>query len=548
MPARDALTGAPKVMPAVSGVRPEAALSPPTLGESRARAVADEASRSDRLATLALCGGAAVLAAFLFWLVRGALIDDTHITLAYARNLATGLHWGLIPTETANSATSPLNVLLLGGVTALLRLSGGVHPMAGLAVVFVGSAVALAWGWSRIAAALRLPPVVPALGVALVLFHPLVLSSAGLEVVLVPAALVGMLAAAVRGQAIVFGVVAGLAVLTRLDLIIFVVPLALASAEVRRRLPVATVAAAAVALPWFVWSWWYFGTAIPDTFAIKTVQRSFGPWTFVNGPQDLLDRHPLETVVGFAPALIGLAVVAGWAALRLARPAVARPELTPAAALGAAGAAHYLAYAQLGVPPYQWYYVPSLVALGTSLCVLLGAGHGGRTASRPATHPAIRGVALAGLALVACLTAGSLVAAVRDGAPWKTPPIFGNWATAANYEQVGRELGARIGDATVESPGEIGTLAYFCECSIVDAFADRGRAVPLIEARIAAASPAVRALLELNYLRLDRDQEPRPLQYRLIWEPGPVNGPDQWATWSPSAGVGHLRLEQLPPQ
>ncbi|MDP9369883.1 MAG: hypothetical protein M3Q03_16700, partial [Chloroflexota bacterium] len=94
-----------------------------------------------------LCGGAALLAVSLFWLVRGALIDDAHITLSYARNLATDLHWGLIPTEPANSATSPLNVLLLGSATALLRLSGGVHPVWGLGVVCVGSAVALAWGW-----------------------------------------------------------------------------------------------------------------------------------------------------------------------------------------------------------------------------------------------------------------------------------------------------------------------------------------------------------------------------------------------------------------
>ncbi|MDP9356265.1 MAG: hypothetical protein M3R02_13470, partial [Chloroflexota bacterium] len=106
---------------------------------------------------LMLCGGSALLAVGLFWLVRGALIDDAYITLSYARNLATDLHWGLIPTERANSATSPLNVLLLGGATALLRLGGGVHPVWGLGVVFVGTAVAMAWWWNRIAIVLRLP-------------------------------------------------------------------------------------------------------------------------------------------------------------------------------------------------------------------------------------------------------------------------------------------------------------------------------------------------------------------------------------------------------
>ena len=135
---------------------------------------------------------------------------------------------------------------------------------------------------------------------------------------------------------------------------------------------------------------------------------------------------------------------------------------------------------------------------------------------------------------------------MRGGVPWRVPPVFGNWATPADYARVGRQLGERVGSATVVAPPEIGTLAYYCECAIVDAFADRGRAVPLIEARIAAAGPLVGALLELNYLRLDRSQRPRPARYRLVWEPGPATGPDQWQTWSPARGVGHLRLEQLP--
>ncbi len=96
------------------------------------------------------------------------------------------------------------------------------------------------------------------------------------------------------------------------------------------------------------------------------------------------------------------------------------------------------------------------------------------------------------------------------------------------------------------APPEIGTLAYFCQCSIVDAFADRGRVVPLIEQRVAAAGPVVGALLEFNYLLLDHDQRPRPAQYRLVWESGPATEPEQWQTWSPATGVGRLRLVELP--
>jgi len=505
--------------------------------ENAWRATADRA-RSVRWA-LWLCSAAGLLAAGAFWLVHQALIDDAYITLSYARNLATSLHWGLIPTEPANSATSPLNVMLLGAATALLRPVAGVHPVWGLGIVFVGSAVAMSWWWSRVAAALRLPPLVPALGVVLVLLNPFVLSATGLEVLLIPTVQVGMLAAAVGNRPVAFGVLSGLAVLTRLDLVVFVLPMALLSPGVRRRLPSAVGAATAVALPWFAWSWWHFGSAIPDTFAIKTLQRSFGSWTFGNGLGLYFERDALATAVTVLPAVLGLVVLLVWAGGRLLRRQPARPELLPVAALGAAGAAYFAAYALLGVPPYQWYYVPSFTALSISLCALLGAGlrsgRGVRT-----------GLALPGLVLTGALVVGNVVADARAGVPWRVPVIFGNWATPSDYARVGRELGARIGAETVIAPPEIGTLAFYCECSIVDPFADRGRVVPLIEERIAAAGPVTGALLKANYLLLDRDQQPRPARYQLLYEREPATAPGDWQTWSPATGIGRLRLVELP--
>ena len=43
---------------------------------------------------------AGVVAAAVFFVVRSSLTDDTYITLAYARNLASDLHWGLLPGAT----------------------------------------------------------------------------------------------------------------------------------------------------------------------------------------------------------------------------------------------------------------------------------------------------------------------------------------------------------------------------------------------------------------------------------------------------------------
>lgn len=78
----------------------------------------------------AVCGVAGALAGGLLFLIahRG-ISDDGYITVDYARNLAFHGHWGVIPSLTANTATSPLTVgLLLMATTAasavwLLRIA-----------------------------------------------------------------------------------------------------------------------------------------------------------------------------------------------------------------------------------------------------------------------------------------------------------------------------------------------------------------------------------------------------------------------------------------
>src|ERR1700743_2156347 len=84
---------------------------------------------------------AGLVALVVFWFARRTLIDDAYITLDYARNLAFHLHWGLIGGETANTATSPLNVLVLGVATAITR-----QAVVALGVVYVLSTVAVEWG------------------------------------------------------------------------------------------------------------------------------------------------------------------------------------------------------------------------------------------------------------------------------------------------------------------------------------------------------------------------------------------------------------------
>jgi hypothetical protein len=95
----------------------------------------------------------------------------------------------------------------------------------------------------------------------------------------------------------------------------------------------------------------------------------------------------------------------------------------------------------------------------------------------------------------------------------------------------------------VESPGEIGTLAYYCDCAIVDAFSDRGRVIAEIEFRERDVDALAAALLRLNYAHLDPNQKPRPVAYRLSYEAhhAPA-GPDQWQADNWVDGPGRVVL------
>jgi hypothetical protein len=190
------------------------------------------------------------------------------------------------------------------------------------------------------------------------------------------------------------------------------------------------------------------------------------------------------------------------------------------------------------VPPYQWYYVAPIVSLSVVFVVALGAlgtvARGRGTVRAVALAPAIA------IAAATVLSAGYLDG--HRGLPWKWAPIIGNWATAADYARVGHEIGASVGGATVQAPPEIGTLAYFCECAMVDGFSDRGRVIPLVDTKIAQAGALSRRLLELNYRWLDRTRLPRPVDYELQWSWAPLAGPGTWHLWSPATGDGYLRL------
>lgn len=467
-------------------------------------------------------------ACLIFWTVHDALVDDAYITLTYGRTL--GLHgeWGLVPGYESNTATSPLNVLLLGTLIVVVR-----EPMVALGILYVLSCVATAIGLRGLGRELGLGLRPAVIGTPLLIANPLLASTIGLETTLLVTAMVHLAWAAARHDAVAFGLVAGFMVWLRLDTGVIVAVVFVLSPPLWRRWRRATTLAAAVVLPWLLFSWVVLGSAIPDTLVIKQA----GGWgNFVTGVVErYAGPYPLAVLAFGVVAAIGALAGLTWQLWRHSLDAGS--EIVPV--LVAAGAAYFVTFAALGVPPFFWYYGPTVAALTIGAAIALSGLVDAQTAA----------VRLAGVGLT--LGAGVLFAApwaheLSVQAPLRAMPIHANWAYPAEYETIGKELAAEVGDAAVQSPGEVGGLIYHCECVLTDRFSERAQILDDIEERTEESW-----LMRVNYHFLDDEIEPIDAALRLQWQPGPDPSDRGWnghGLEGSSREHGHFELVRTLPR
>lgn len=452
----------------------------------------------------------------LFLVAHRGLSDDSYITVDYARNLAFHGHWGVVPSLTANTATSPLTVGLLAAITAVVRA-----PVLAVGLLLMATTAASAVWLLRIAEMARLSRwLLPALGVGLLLSSPLLASTIGLETYLCVALFIGLVRYALAARWLATGIVGGLLVLGRPDLAVIGAVVVLTVAAARRRALHSGLVAVAVALPWYLFSWFVLGSALPDTFFLKTHGDGWVGYHFASGPLWYLTYRPLAAALTLLAAGCGLLALVSWAVF----PALRRDALTTGAgqaavAFGLGGIAHAAVFALLETPPSHWYYGPAVA--GLSLCLVVTALVVAQ--SDRATSPR-RVAALGAVSLVLLAAAGYDI--VR-GVPWETPPIDTNWATRAEYQQVAEDISTMAPGATVVSPSEVGILAYFCDCEIVDFISDPGRTERDIAAHMQRSSPFMRQLLKLNYIH-HVPAAPKPAQLELVWEQSCTNAIGEW--------------------
>jgi len=381
-------------------------------------------------------------------LFRNALIDDAFITLNYVRSIQQGYGWSLIPGHISNTATAPLYVILLSALSYMPGVSP-ISPVVFAALCYTISFHAL----TRISVSLFSKRIYGIIGFSALLANPLVISTLGMESILFGTLLILSVLKLIKGQWSRMAVYLAMLSLTRFDGVLFFLIFLLFVPSIKERVKSLLLWSGCI-LPWFIFSWVYFGTFIPDTFFIKTIQNTWGPWSFSNGIILYLNRFPKETILSllFLPTLITL----------IHRDVI---KMKPVQVLLISGLLHFLGYSLLDVPPYHWYYVPEIVTL-----VLIGSiGLGVVFSQSKSFFP---GSVVTGLAL--CLPVlGLLFWLAGMNFAVKEMPIHTNRATMEQYKEISLSIKDTCQGKSVALAGEIGTLAYFSECNLLDWFSDR---------------------------------------------------------------------------
>ena len=427
---------------------------------------------------------------FYLNLFANALTDDAFITLQYVKTLLTTGTWGFLPGYVTNAVTSPLNVFLLA--FAGIFLGPTINAVIWLSACILALTVILL---VQISTHLFRKAIFGYLAAGALIFNPLIISTLGLESILFVGLYILSLYLYITRKWDFLAVAVGLITITRFEGILFFVVMLLFVPTLKLRLRFAGIYLSCIA-PWYIFSWVYLGSLFPDTLFIKIMQRAWGSWDFFNGPDLYFRVYPLETILSFS--LLPFALLLLNKAVR---------SSLPIQFLLLTSLAHFAGYSVLHVPPYYWYYVPEITAL-----VLIGSfGLGILSQHGNAEIWKRKGIQVIATTLLTLQSFGMFYILARDGFPVTEMPIHTNWATHEQYEEIGQWLKEHDDARTILVDGEIGTLGYYCDCSVSSFFSDRRWLQKYVRQQMSGKGIKP-AFYKVNFLFLDKDAKfPQPI-------------------------------------
>jgi arabinofuranosyltransferase len=302
--------------------------------------------------------GVASLAALALLLTLGFWdfnVDDSYIGYRIAENVAAGHGWVYNSGEQINGATSPLWTLILtvgGAFGVTLALS---HLLTAVCIFLAGY---LTW---RLCAQF-LGPYLSLLAGVLVQTHPMLVLSISMETWLYLTFALASIWFWFSGRSVLLGVCLSATVLARPDGILLA-GILLTLLWIEERLSWQPVVAFLLPLlAWAAFSFWEFGSPIPNTLAAKMAQGRSGLWSLPLPPVSFLPLF-LKGLIWWLKQIYGIPVlllVSVFSTAGLSSVRKWHPILTVVVVWGAA---HLVAYSALKVPHYHWYYSPVLLAI-----------------------------------------------------------------------------------------------------------------------------------------------------------------------------------------
>ncbi len=396
-----------------------------------------------------------VLAVFIYFylsLFENAYIDDTYITLCYVKTLLESHTWGFFPNHIANSATSPLNVIILTIIGFFTKT-----PEVAIKWFALIDYILLFILLNKISINLLKTQIFGYLAFSALLFNPLLLSTLGLESILFVTLFVASIYFYTEKKWYFLATILALLTITRPDGGLFFIVFLMFVPTVKLRLRFIIVYLLVIA-PWYLFSWIYLGSVLPDTFFIKISQKAWGPWDFYNGIVLYYNRFPLETILSFLflPSLILLLNKNVWKLRYIIL------------IIGISGLAHFAGYSLLHVPPYHWYYTAEIVVIILLGALFLSASY--KYATKKWAKK-LFGILMLFYFLIPLF--GMFYIIKKDAYYIKEMPIHTNWASHEKYKEIGLWLKKHYPQETIDILGEIGTIAYYSNSYLLDLFSDR---------------------------------------------------------------------------
>jgi hypothetical protein len=375
---------------------------------------------------------------FLFYYqFKDRLIDDAFITFRYALTLQKHFTWGFYPEWSSNTATSPLNVVLL----ALSNYIFSDMVITSIAVTTLEVVLSFIL-FVQISKTYFKSMTFAWLASMGLLLNPLLLSTIGLESYLFFLLLVFSIYLLFPLRPLLLGMAIGLLTLARpdgflifLSFLLYLIIYQPADGKINVVL-IFSLSYIITIMPWYLYSWINLGSILPDTFFIKLHQQWGG--SLVTGIIIYSRKYPLEFLLSFIYFPVSL--------IRFSRIPFHWKYLVVFMTM-----AHFIAYVILQIPPYHWYY--TLLVFAT---IFLGSfGLTSKNKFNNEVHIKSLGMLIIGLFVV--------IMVFRNFVFQEMPLISSNWASQNQYKTIAKWLSDSVSTTKpIKLEGEVGTIGYFC--------------------------------------------------------------------------------------